>query len=525
MSDFSAFLQLQKIDVARREVWGVAALEEPDRAREIMDYEKSLPNFLNWSRDMNKASGGQSLGNVRAMHGDVAAGKVIHLEPRDGPKTIYVGTKIVDDNEWNKVLEGVYTGFSVGGSYGEKWPDPNLPGYTRYEAKPVEISLVDVPCMPGAQFEIVKADGSREMKKFAKVGELGKGDFEGHPFRGNQYADVAGGHDNMESAVEHAKKTSNGNTLTIFKHSATGKYHVMSNEQSAKIDPFSDEYTYVSQVSPRKLPKPDRPQNQDEVPDRFVTFTNLKQSVGVADLIKGTGMKTKDVLEKLNASSDPAMKELADQLSKAFPPAKDKKEDPKKEDPKADDSKDKSNPLDESGNDEPDGDEPTVDAENDTEEEAGAEADEQPEAGQPTSNQTEAIRSVVIQLLAELGFVQEQGGQSGAPTAVKFLTAESLQKGMSTRDEDLAKISNRQTEITSDLAKLANTIEEMVKRGGPAPVIRDLGVFTAESAGMLQKSALLKEMLEKTTDPLLRQSLQAEITTIEIKKSQQSPIR
>ncbi|HMW87559.1 MAG TPA: hypothetical protein PKD65_16160, partial [Nitrospira sp.] len=153
MNGFSTFLQLQKVDVAKREVWGVAALEQADRAREIMDYEKSLPNFINWSRDMNKASGGQSLGNVRAMHRDVAAGKVIHFEPRDETKSIYVGAKIVDDNEWKKVLEGVYTGFSVGGSYGAKWPDPVLEGVTRYEAKPVEISLVDVPCMPGAMFE------------------------------------------------------------------------------------------------------------------------------------------------------------------------------------------------------------------------------------------------------------------------------------------------------------------------------------------------------------------------------------
>ena len=114
-----------------------------------MDYEKSLPNFLNWSRDMAQASGGLSKGNVRAMHADVAAGKVIHFEPRDDTKSIYIGAEIVDENEWQKVLKGVYTGFSVGGSYGKKWPDPVLGGYTRYEAKPVEISLVDVPCMPG----------------------------------------------------------------------------------------------------------------------------------------------------------------------------------------------------------------------------------------------------------------------------------------------------------------------------------------------------------------------------------------
>lgn len=187
MNGFSAFVTLQKVDVAKREVWGVAAVEQPDRAGEIMDYALSKANFVKWSKDMEKATQGKSKGNLRGMHNDIAAGKVIHFEPNDEKKLFYIGTKVVDDNEWRKVLEGVYTGFSVGGSYGKKWADPANIGLTRYEAKPVEISLVDVPCMPGAQFEVVKADGATEMRKFVTIAGLAKGDKDGHPFRGNQY--------------------------------------------------------------------------------------------------------------------------------------------------------------------------------------------------------------------------------------------------------------------------------------------------------------------------------------------------
>ncbi|WP_157646107.1 hypothetical protein [Burkholderia ubonensis] len=49
------------------------------------------------------------------------------------------GTKLMG-TEWNKVLEGVYTGFSIGGKYGKTWDDQ---GHRRYEAIPAGGSLVD----------------------------------------------------------------------------------------------------------------------------------------------------------------------------------------------------------------------------------------------------------------------------------------------------------------------------------------------------------------------------------------------
>jgi hypothetical protein len=158
---FSYFLPLQKVDEVRREVWGVAAVEQPDQSGEIMDYEKSKPHFWAWSKRVQKASQGKSLGNVRDSHTSKAVGKVIKLLFDDKAKAIRVGTKIVDSEAWQKVVEGVFTGFSVGGVYGKRWPDPMNKGFIRYEAIPSEISLVDLPCIPGAVIEMVKADGSQ----------------------------------------------------------------------------------------------------------------------------------------------------------------------------------------------------------------------------------------------------------------------------------------------------------------------------------------------------------------------------
>jgi hypothetical protein len=154
------YLPLTKVDAVNRLVYGIATEEMPDRVREIFDYEKSKPYYEEWSSEIAKASGGQSLGNVRAMHSKIAAGKLTELTFNDAQKRIEVCAKIVDDNEWNKVVEGVYTGFSQGGDYVDRFPDPRDPTLKRYVARPTELSLVDLPCLPSATFQLIKSAGA-----------------------------------------------------------------------------------------------------------------------------------------------------------------------------------------------------------------------------------------------------------------------------------------------------------------------------------------------------------------------------
>lgn len=157
------FAQITKVDEAKREVIGRAVQEVPDRADEIFDYASSKPYFEEWSKSFADDTDGKSLGNLRAMHGKVAAGKLTGIDFNDTDKAIDIRAKIVDQNEWAKVLEGVYTGFSIGGSYvGDKTTE-KVDGrdIKRYTARPSEISIVDSPCIPTAKFfEIVKADGA-----------------------------------------------------------------------------------------------------------------------------------------------------------------------------------------------------------------------------------------------------------------------------------------------------------------------------------------------------------------------------
>lgn len=161
------FARITKVDEASRTVEGVIADETPDKSGEIFDYAKSKPHFLAWSEGIAKATEGKNLGNVRVMHGNTVAGVTKELNFDDAAKAIAVKAHIADDNEWNKTLAGCYTGFSIGGRYGAKWDDGNL---KRYEAIPSEYSLVDLPCNPSAQFTVIKADGSQELRKFEADG-------------------------------------------------------------------------------------------------------------------------------------------------------------------------------------------------------------------------------------------------------------------------------------------------------------------------------------------------------------------
>jgi hypothetical protein len=160
------FIPIHKVDAEKRLVYGTLSEEVRDKSDEILDYASAKPAFEKWSNEIKEASGGKSLGNVRAMHSSIAAGKLTDLKFDDDAKRIEGVAKIVDDNEWVKVCEGVYTGFSIGGGYARRWPDPNNSGVMRYTPTLAEVSIVDNPCVPTATFEYIKADGSVEMRKF-----------------------------------------------------------------------------------------------------------------------------------------------------------------------------------------------------------------------------------------------------------------------------------------------------------------------------------------------------------------------
>lgn len=164
-------IPLTKVDEEKRLLYGLVTEEVVDQSGEILDYETSKAYFQEWSDGIAKASGGSSLGNLRLMHQPVVAGKLVDLSFDDEARQISCVAKVVSDDVWKLVLEGCLTGFSMGGKYIKRWQDAALKGVRRFTAKPVEVSVVDNPCVSTATFEYIKSDGSIELRKFHTAGD------------------------------------------------------------------------------------------------------------------------------------------------------------------------------------------------------------------------------------------------------------------------------------------------------------------------------------------------------------------
>lgn len=163
------FIPFAKVDEAKREVWGIVTAEVPDKDGETCRYEPTKKNYKAWAAEFQKATDGDSVGNLREMHQLKAAGRGIGIEFDDDSREIRMGFKVVDDGAWTKVIEKVYTGFSQGGEYQD---GPDASGF--YTANPSEVSLVDNPCLGIARYALVRASGAVEMVKIRSVSKDSK---------------------------------------------------------------------------------------------------------------------------------------------------------------------------------------------------------------------------------------------------------------------------------------------------------------------------------------------------------------
>lgn len=157
------FVQFAKFNADTGEFEGVMASEAPDGDKEIFDYATSKPYFKSWVETSRSLSDGKSVGNVREMHTNKAVGKLTAVAFDDDGKRLTVKGKLVDADARTKASEGVLTGLSIGGDYVKRWMDPQEPKYTRYTAKPHEVSVVDFPCNPDAKMTLVAKGVSSEV--------------------------------------------------------------------------------------------------------------------------------------------------------------------------------------------------------------------------------------------------------------------------------------------------------------------------------------------------------------------------
>lgn len=138
-ANFTFFMPISKINKDKRTVSGYASTPTKDSDGEIVTLEavkKALPDYMNWR-------------NIREMHALKAVGTA--EEANMDPRGLFLTARIVDESAWQKCLEGVYKGFSIGGRKLAKDGDK----ITKLEM--TEISVVDRPANPDCKISLAKS--------------------------------------------------------------------------------------------------------------------------------------------------------------------------------------------------------------------------------------------------------------------------------------------------------------------------------------------------------------------------------
>ena len=168
-------MPIGKVDKERRVVSGFATLDNVDKQGDVVDTAASLTAFKNFR------------GNLREMHQPSAVGKVVSFKEDKyfDPETkkfysgVYVSAYVSKgaQDAWEKVLDGTYSGFSIGGNI-KKFDDLYNEGMDKavrmikeYELH--ELSLVDNPANQFANiFSIEKVNGETTVDGYLAKTEI-----------------------------------------------------------------------------------------------------------------------------------------------------------------------------------------------------------------------------------------------------------------------------------------------------------------------------------------------------------------
>jgi len=156
------FFSIQNADEEKRLVSGVSDSGEPNGSGLLLDYETSKAQLIAWSANIEKKTNGASKGILRVMHRLETIGKIVSLEFDDEKRHILVTTHVSDETAWEKIKAGEYTGFSWSWrTVGPPWKDEEATkqhgrAIYRYTGRPIELSIVDAPNVPGSDFTSIQ---------------------------------------------------------------------------------------------------------------------------------------------------------------------------------------------------------------------------------------------------------------------------------------------------------------------------------------------------------------------------------
>jgi hypothetical protein len=150
------------VDEERRLVTGYMDSGEPNNQGYLLDYDTTKPYIVQYVKAFEHRTGGDSKGALREMHQPRVVGKIVSITLEDDTKRVLVTVRVDDDDAWKKVLAKDYTAFSGHWTIvGKMWADKEASAkygrqIFRYTGDPVEVSLLDVPRVPGCEFQRIE---------------------------------------------------------------------------------------------------------------------------------------------------------------------------------------------------------------------------------------------------------------------------------------------------------------------------------------------------------------------------------
>jgi len=348
--DVRLSMPFSKVDQERRIVSGFATLDNVDKQNDIVTTEASLGAFSKFR------------GNIREMHQPSAVGRMVSFKEDKyfDPDTkkfysgVYVSAYISKgaQDTWEKVLDGTYTGFSIGGkmlkwddAYDEKM-DSQIRIIKEYDL--VELSLVDSPANQFANIlsvekvdgaDVLKGDSVAELENVFWDSESGlvilsEKESENHPLSGVSMKNIgfvektdAEKTDMIKFLVDSAKgmnlskMTEEVSPMTDTTENLTEKSDEVVEE--VEVAPEADVETEAVEIVEEDAEKADSvddaPEAEAEVEKADAAEAAVEKADDVeSDVEKADAVEVEEVAKSDDAAVVEAVAEIKDTLSSAF---------------------------------------------------------------------------------------------------------------------------------------------------------------------------------------------------------------
>lgn len=348
--DVRLSMPFSKVDQERRIVSGFATLDNVDKQNDIVTTEASLGAFSKFR------------GNIREMHQPSAVGRMVSFKEDKyfDPDTkkfysgVYVSAYISKgaQDTWEKVLDGTYTGFSIGGkmlkwddAYDEKM-DSQIRIIKEYDL--VELSLVDSPANQFANIlsvekvdgsNVLKGDGVAELENVFWDSESGlvilsENESENHPLSGVSMKNIgfvektdAEKADMIKFLVDSAKgmnlskMTEEVSPMTDTTENLTEKSDEVVEE--VEVAPEADVETEAVEIVEEDAEKADSvddaPEAEAEVEKADAAEADVEKADDAeSDVEKADAVEVEEVAKSDDAAVVEAVAEIKDTLSSAF---------------------------------------------------------------------------------------------------------------------------------------------------------------------------------------------------------------